>query len=140
MTRRSRAREVALQLLFQYDLNTKPLSRKALETFANDRLQDEPEAVAFCLLLTDGVIANRAEIDAKLAATADNWKLHRMLPVDRNVLRIGVYEMLHAAEKTPPAAAINEALELSRRYGTVDSPAFINGILDKINKSQPAAQ
>jgi N utilization substance protein B len=138
MTRRSKAREVALQVLFQLDLNAKPLSRADLEQFVTDRLNDAPSA-KFCLELVDGVTANRPAIDAALAATADNWKLHRMLPVDRNVLRIGVFEMKHASEATPAAAAINEALELSRRYGSVDSPAFVNGILDKIHKASAPA-
>jgi transcription antitermination protein NusB len=141
MTRRTKAREVALQVLFQHDLNKRPFTRAAQERFVADRLNGDAAAIAFCHTLTDGTLAHRPAIDGRLAATAENWKLHRMLPVDRNVLRLGVYEMLYAADKTPPAAAINEAVELSRRYGSVDSPAFINGILDKVHQTptEPAA-
>jgi transcription antitermination protein NusB len=134
MSRRSRAREVVLQLLFQKDQNPKPFTRPALKTFVSDRLLADAPSVAFCLQLFDGVITAQGDIDKTLTATADNWRLHRMLPVDRNLLRIAVYEMAHADERTPAAVAINESIELARRYGSADSPAFVNGILDKIAK------
>jgi len=136
-SRRTRAREVALQLLFQFDLNPKPLGRRAVEAFANDRLHREAEGVTFSLALFDGVLAQKESIDAQISATAENWKLHRMLPVDRNVLRLASYEIVFAKE--PAAVAINEAIELSRRYGSSDSPGFVNGILDKIAKTQAVA-
>jgi N utilization substance protein B len=136
MTRRSRAREVALQLLFQRDQNAKPVPRPAVEQFARERLLQNEEAVAFCLAVYDGVLAHQSEIDARITATAENWRLTRMMPVDRNLIRIGVYELVHAADPTPPAIAIDEAIELARRFGSVDSPAFVNGILDKISKSR----
>lgn len=135
-SRRSRAREVALQLLFQHDQNPQALSRSALEAFANDRLRNDAESVGFSLALYDGVLSDREKIDSLLTLTAENWKLHRMLPVDRNVLRLSTYEMLFAAEPTPVSAAIDEAIELSRRYGSLDSPGFVNGILDKIAKTK----
>jgi transcription antitermination protein NusB len=140
MLRRSKAREVALQALFERDQNPKPMSPAALARFVEDRLGGDTIAVAFCMTLLDGVSAHQTVIDAALAATAENWKLHRMLPADRNVLRMGVFEMKHAAEPVPPAAAINEAVELARRFGSIDSPGFINGILDRIHKAPaPAA-
>ncbi|QEL18990.1 transcription antitermination factor NusB [Limnoglobus roseus] len=139
MTRRSRAREVALQLLFQKDQNPKPISRKAIEKFARDRLIRDGDAVEFCLRIYDEVLSNQAAIDASISATAENWRINRMLPVDRNLLRIGTYEMIHAAEPTPPAVAIDEVIELARRYGSADSPGFVNGILDKIIKKKQAA-
>jgi N utilization substance protein B len=135
MARRSRAREVALQLLFQKDQNAAPVSRPALERFARDRLRD-PDLVAFSLALYDGVIQHQAEIDKMLTATAENWRLHRMMPADRNVLRLGTFELLHEPEPSPVAAILNEAIELARRFGTADSPAFVNGILDKIAQLQ----
>jgi N utilization substance protein B len=134
MTRRSRAREVALQLLFQVDQNAKPVPRTAVEQFARERLLRNEDAVTFCLAVYDGVLAHRPEIDGRITATAENWRLTRMMPVDRNLLRMGVYELIHAAEPTPPAVVIDEAVELARRFGSIDSPAFVNGILDKINK------
>jgi transcription antitermination protein NusB len=138
MTRRSRAREVALQLLFQYDLNKTGVPRAAIERFAKDRLPADPQVVPWCLALYDGVLANRPAIDVLLAATAANWRLTRMLPVDRNVLRLGAYELLHDTTRPPVSVVIDEMIELSRRFGSADSPAFVNGILDKISKSRSA--
>lgn len=137
MIRRSRAREVALQLLFQRDQNPKVVPRAAVETFARERLTDG-ESVAFCLTLYDGVNANREAIDAVLTATATNWRLARMMPADRNVLRLGTFELRHAATREPVPVVLNEAIELSRRFGTADSPGFVNGVLDKIAKGTPA--
>jgi N utilization substance protein B len=129
MTRRSRAREVALQLLYQRDLNP-GIDRPAIERFANDRLQ-EPDLAAFCLSLFDGVQAHAEAIDKALAAAAENWRLPRMAAVDRNILRLGAYELLFTPH-TPANVTLNEAIELARRFGTTDSPAFVNGVLDKL--------
>jgi N utilization substance protein B len=134
MARRSRSREVALQLLFQKDQNATNINRKHITRFANDRLRDS-ELVEFALALYDGVLAQQAEIDKLLTATAENWRLSRMLPADRNVLRLGTFELLQGPEKSPRAIVINEAIELARRFGTADSPKFVNGILDKIAKT-----
>jgi N utilization substance protein B len=136
MVRRSRAREVALQLLFQRDLNP-TVDRAALERFVRDRLSDralEP----FCLGLYDGVVAHAEDIDRRLSEAAENWRLPRMAAVDRNVLRLGAYELLHAPE-TPAAVAFDEAIELARRYGSADSPAFVNGVLDRLRRSAAPA-
>jgi len=135
MTRRSRAREVALQLLFQRDLN-KRIDRTTLERFVHDRLRDET-LVFFCLGLYDGVIAQQSDIDRRLSEAAENWRLVRMAAVDRNVLRLGAYELLHTPE-TPPSVAIDEAITLARRYGSADSSAFVNGILDRLRQPPPS--
>lgn len=135
MTRRSRAREVALQLLFQRDLN-KQIDRAVLEQFVHDRLRDET-LVAFCLALYDGVVAHQNDIDRRLSEAAENWRLVRMAAVDRNVLRLGAYELLCVPE-TPPNVALDEAITLARRYGSADSPAFVNGVLDRLHQSPPA--
>ena len=132
MTRRSRAREVALQALFQRDLNP-AADRPAVERFVRERLR-EPELIDFALALYDGVAAHAADIDRQLGEVAENWRLPRMAAVDRNVLRLGGFELLFTPE-TPPGVAINEAIELARRYGSADSPAFVNGVLDKLRKS-----
>jgi N utilization substance protein B len=130
---------VALQLLFQVDVNAKPVPRAAIEKFARDRVR-EPEAVAFALALYDGVLKYRTVIDENIVKTAQNWRLSRMNPSDRNVLRLGIYELLHASTAEPLAAILNEAIELARRYGSEDSPSFVNGILDAIAKApSPAA-
>jgi transcription antitermination protein NusB len=127
--RRSRAREVALQLLYQRDLNPS-VDRKAIEEFVRNRLPDA-SLRPFALALYDGVAANSEEIDRQLTAAAQNWRLPRMAAVDRNVLRLGSYELLHTPE-TPAKVALDEAIELARRYGSANSPAFTNGVLDRL--------
>jgi N utilization substance protein B len=138
LTRRSRAREVALQLLFQKDLNPTTIPRAAIERFARDRLNESADLTAYCLSLYDGAVAHRAAIDERITATAENWRLSRMTPVDRNVLRLGAYELLHDPAGTPIEVVIDEAIELARRFGSADSPAFVNGILDKLAKGRGA--
>jgi N utilization substance protein B len=135
MTRRSRAREVALQLLFQRDLN-KRIDRAILERFVHDRLRDDA-LVQFSLGLYDGVVAHQEDIDRRLSEAAENWRLTRMAAVDRNVLRLGAYELLFVPE-TPPNVALDEAITLARRYGSADSSAFVNGVLDRLRPSPPA--
>ena len=131
MSRRSRGREVALQLLFQREHNAK-MERAALEQFARDRIQDEPIR-KFCLFLFDGVVEHLAEIDAKISAAAENWRLMRMATVDRNILRLGAFEILFMQD-TPAAVAFDEAIELARRYGSTESSAFVNGVLDRLKR------
>src|SRR5687767_5909862 len=94
MARRSRAREVVLQLLFQWDQNPTAIPRAAVEQFASDRLLGDAEMIAYCLALFDGVTAHKDKIDPLLTQVATNWRLSRMMPVDRNVLRLGAYELL----------------------------------------------
>lgn len=137
MARRSRAREVALQLLFQRDHNT-GVERAALEQFVRDRLNDEG-LVPFCLGLYDGVATHQADIDRRLGEAAENWRLARMAAVDRNVLRLGAFELLHQPE-TPPNVALDEAIELARRYGSADSPAFVNGVLDRLTRKDEGGE
>lgn len=133
-TRRSRAREVALQLLFQRDQNPTPVDRAAVVRFVRERLQEDDDLAAFCLSLVDGVVEQLTDVDARISAAAENWRLGRMLPVDRNVLRLGTYELLMAG--TPREVAIDEAIELSRRFGSKDSASFVNGVLDKVAQSK----
>ena len=138
MTRRSRAREVALQLLFQRDVNP-IVPRPIVEEFARERLLHNLDLLTFCLALYDGTVLHATAIDAKLSAAAENWRLPRMAAVDRNVLRLGVFELLFAPE-LPPKVALDEAIELARRYGSQDSPAFVNGVLDRILQMRSAAE
>ena len=127
MALRSRAREVALQVLFQDDVNP-PETAKVTSDFLNSRLQSD-ELLEFSKSLIAGVRRNREEWDALLAKTADNWSLDRMATTDRNVLRLGAFEILYA--KTPDRVAINEAVRLAKRFGSRQSAQFVNGILDK---------
>lgn len=132
MTRRSRAREVALQVLFQDDLNPR-VNPATADEFLSSRLQTD-ELVEFARSLVAGVRRNRAELDQLLARTADNWTLERMAATDRNVLRLGAYEILYSS--TPGRVAINEAVELAKRFGAKQSAQFVNGILDKFLAGQ----
>jgi N utilization substance protein B len=128
MARRSRAREVALQALFQEDLNPRDSSDQ-VAPFLNSRLHDA-DLREFALTLVMGVLRNRDELDALLQAKADNWSLGRMAATDRNVLRLGAFEIRYA--DTPDRVAIDEAVELAKRYGSAQSSQFVNGILDKL--------
>jgi transcription antitermination protein NusB len=128
MSRRSRAREVALQALYQEDLNPDN-SLEDLGAFLGARLQDE-ELREFAKSLVLGVKRNQAELDQVLAEKASNWSIPRMAATDRNLLRLGAFEIRFT--DTPDRVAIDEAIELSKRYGTANSPQFINGILDKL--------
>lgn len=132
MANRSRAREVTLQLLFQRDHNP-VVDRAGVERFIHDRLADSALR-SFCLNLYDGVVNHAEEIDQRLTQAADNWRLPRMAGVDRNVLRLGAFELLFSTE-TPAGVALNEAIELARRFGSADSPGFVNGVLDQIRRS-----
>jgi transcription antitermination protein NusB len=136
MARRSRAREVALQLLFQHDQNSTPVPRSAIEKFTRDRLLDDAETVAYCLSLYDGTLAKQSEIDPKLTAVATNWRLSRMHPADRNVLRLATYELLFDPAGQPLEVIIHEANELAARFGSAESARFVNGVLDKVAKSR----
>jgi transcription antitermination protein NusB len=131
MTPRSRAREVALQLLFQRDHNP-GVDRSAIERFVRERLS-EADLQTFCLSLYDGVVAHAEEIDQRLSQAAENWRLPRMAGVDRNVLRLGTFELLFAPD-TPANVALDEAIDLARRYGSAESAAFVNGVLDQVRK------
>jgi N utilization substance protein B len=121
---------VALQLLYQRDLNPH-VPREELDAFIRDRLQNA-ELESFCRTLYDGVLAHADEIDQTLTTAAENWRLARMAAVDRNVLRLGAFELLYSAE--PPSAVLNEAIELVRRFGSAGSPAFVNGVLDRVRQ------
>jgi N utilization substance protein B len=132
---RTRARELALQFLYQLDLQG-PECRPELPAFLAEALGDKAgaeEATSYATRVVDGVLRHREEIDARLREAARNWELERMAVVDRNVLRIGCYELLHEPE-IPIKVAINEAIELGKRYSTEASGAFVNGILDRIRK------
>ncbi len=130
-SRRRRVREVVLQILYADDLNPQR-NQGDVAKFMRDRLLNDFELITFANSLLGGVRRNRPELDAQLQKLADHWSLERMSATDRNVLRLGAYEILHA--ETPGRVAINEAVELARRYGTRQSAQFVNGILDRVLK------
>ncbi len=131
MSRRSRAREVVLQVLFQDDLNPSH-SLRASDDFLRSRLQNNKDLVEFATSLLSGTRRNRPELDALLVSQADNWSLERMAATDRNILRLAAFEILYT--ETPGRVAINEAVELAKRFGSKNSAQFVNGILDGLLK------
>jgi transcription antitermination protein NusB len=128
MPRRSRAREVALQVLYQDDQN--PRNNPAVGDQLLERRLKTDDLVKFARELVAGVRMHRQEIDTLIEEIAANWSLNRMAPTDRNAMRLGIYELLYT--ETPPRVAINEAVELAKRYGTAQSGQFVNGILDRV--------
>lgn len=133
MSRRSRAREIVLQVLYQNELN--PDQPDLVRTrFVEARLGHNDKLVAFARLLIDGVRKHREMLDKELEKTSRNWRLSRMASTDRNVLRLGAFELLHT--DAPGRVVINEAIELARRYGSDNSASFVNGMLDKLMKLQ----
>ena len=129
MKKRTRARELALQFLYQVDL-LGPEKKKELSDFLRSEEKDS-ETCRFAKRLIEGTAAEKTPIDAQIQAVAQNWQISRMAVIDRNVLRLATYELLFCQD-IPPKVAINEAIELGKRYSTQNSGAFINGILDKI--------
>jgi transcription antitermination factor NusB len=131
MKKRTRAREIALQFLYQMDLRGADLLGEAKHFFRNE--EEDKSAREFAIQLVNGVAAHREELDQAIRAVAQNWEIARMAVIDRNVLRMAAFELFHCPD-IPPKVAINEAIELGKRYSTQNSGAFINGILDKIKE------
>ena len=127
---RSRARMVAFQILYQEDLNAGSASEFGNDYIAEELSSEREDVRIFCQSLVVGTRSHAAEIDAKLGKTAAHWTLERMAATDRNILRLAVYEMMHLG--TPRPVVINEAVELAKRFGSADSAAFVNGVLDKV--------
>jgi transcription antitermination factor NusB len=134
MKKRTRAREVALQFLYQLDLRGDDLLDEARGFIRGE--ERDAETARFALRLVQGTFEHKEAIDRAIQAVAQNWNISRMAVVDRNVLRLATYELLHC-DDIPPKVAINEAIELGKRYSTQNSGAFINGILDKIMNRKP---
>lgn len=138
MASRRRAREFALQALYAADVAAVP-SAAAISGVLAARLDDadadaEPvdaEEMEFARTLVAGVLDDRDAIDKRIEAASENWRLARMPTVDRNILRLGAFELEKRAD-IPASVAINEAIELAKRYGGGESRAFVNGILDRI--------
>jgi N utilization substance protein B len=134
MTRRSRGREVALQVLYQVEQNA-GISPEEIHRFITRRLLDDRKLCEFTESLTAGVKEHQAALDAMISKVAENWRLDRMAAIDRNILRLSAYELLFRPE-IPAKVAINEALELAKRYSTAQSSRFVNGILDRMLQSK----
>src|SRR5437762_2796506 len=133
MGSRRKARECALQMLFAADVS-ETRGDELVRGFWSELSDGElgPQACEFATRLATGTLANLTEVDERIRSRAEHWRISRMAIVDRNVLRLAVYEFLH--EPTPRTVTINEALEIARRFSTYEATQFINGILDAIKR------
>ena len=130
---RRQSRELALQLLFQKEFSEKLSVAQSLELF-RQAFAPPPEVQNYAFDLLTGVEQNLAAIDSLIQTHSAHWTLKRMALVDLNIMRLAVFEMKFAAEPLPPAVAINEAVDISKKFGSRDSAAFVNGILDQVVK------
>jgi N utilization substance protein B len=135
--KRRRAREYALQILFQIDFKGKKIANKDLEAFWSDKDVSE-DIRKFTETLVKGTLQRLEEIDSKIEKVAENWILNRMAAVDRNILRFAAYEILYMKD-IPLAVTINEAIEIAKKFSTSEAAPFINGILDKLAKEADRA-
>jgi transcription antitermination protein NusB len=132
MGSRHQSRERALQILFQYDIHGKP--GVWLDEFWK-QCQATEDVKAFAVQLVDGVLEHKKDLDALIGKYATNWKVSRMQIVDRNILRLGTYELLWLNE-VPAKVTMNEAIELAKDFGDEEAAKFVNGILDKVLSSE----
>lgn len=138
MRKRTQAREHALTILYQAEMTRRSIDLTS-QQFWGEMDSIDANIQSFAQRLSSGVEGKIQEIDEKISQYAANWQLKRMAVIDRNVLRIGVYELLYAQD-IPPKVTINEAVELAKKYGDMESGKFVNGILDKIHKTEVVPQ
>ena len=132
MSSRRRSRQRALQILFLWDARRQPVE-EAIDAYYDTLYSEEqPERDDFVADLVHGTVRNVAEVDEKISRHAEHWRMERMPAVDRNILRMAVYEMTRGG--TPAAVTIDEALELARRFSNEESVQFVNGVLDAIHR------
>jgi N utilization substance protein B len=137
MTRRTRGREIALQVLYQTELNP-GFTPEEVRRFVERRLLGDTKLCEFTRALIAGIQEHQPRIDSLISEVAENWRIDRMAAIDRNILRLGAYEMLYCPD-VPARVAINESLELAKRYSTGQSSRFVNGILDRLVAAEAAA-
>jgi N utilization substance protein B len=132
MGKRTKARECALQLLYQWDLTREPMDRVAGLYWQVRTTTEETRRMAE--RLARGAQAELDRIDRVIGETSRNWRFERIAAVDKNIMRIATYELMCEAE-TPPSVIIDEAVEIAKRFGEGDSPAFVNGVLDAVKRA-----
>lgn len=131
------SREMALKALFQIDLVSTNIEETLKYTFENGKFSDEVKE--FSLILVKGTMSNLPAIDKSINDFTNNWSLERITNIDRNILRIAIYEILYL-KNIPKSVSINEAIELAKKYGTKSSSSFVNGVLGKIDKNIKALE
>ncbi|MFT5387394.1 MAG: transcription antitermination factor NusB [Lysobacterales bacterium] len=134
MRKRTLAREFVLKIFYQAEMTRREL-HTASEVFWSEKEKIEQNVKEFSDMLVLGVEKNKKEVDDIIRKYAANWQLERMAVIDRNILRLGTFEIMFADE-IPPKVTINEAVELAKKYGDSESGKFVNGILDKIHKEE----
>lgn len=134
MRKRTKARECALQILYAIDI-TKSEPKECIERFWEGNEESSTQIKEFAGDLVLGVSDKKGDIDKIISSYATNWQLERMAVIDRNVLRFATYELLFM-DDIPPKVSINEAIDIAKKFGGNDSGKFVNGILDKINKTE----
>ena len=134
MASRRRSRQRALQILFQWDARRQPADDVINAYYDTLYSEEKPERDPFVADLVRGTVEHAANIDELISKHAEHWRIERMPAVDRNILRLAVYEMNHGG--TPAAVAIDEALELARKFSNEESVQFVNGVLDAIHRSR----
>lgn len=138
MRKRTIAREIVLKILYQADIRRESISSVSEEFLSTVDIEDSKEIFDFTRTLLQGIEKNFLAIDQKISEHASNWHLSRMAFIDRNILRLGIFEILYMPE-IPAKVTINESIELAKRFGDVESGKFVNGILDKVHKiNQPS--
>lgn len=130
--KRRKAREYALQILFRTDFTEKKIEKRDLEEFWSDKKEDD-DVKEFAETLVKGTLNRLDEIDRMIERVAENWVLKRMAAVDRSILRFAAYEILYRND-IPSAVTINEALEIAKKYSSLDAASFLNGVLDRLAK------
>lgn len=130
---RRQSREVALQILFQTEYTTQ-ISFENL--FSIQEAQKDKAIVKYADDLVKGVLGNKDKIDSKIQEASRHWKIDRMGGVDRNIMRIALFEIFYADELLDPKIVINEAIEVAKVFGSKESAAFINGILDQVIRNE----
>lgn len=135
MRKRTQARECALQILYQLDINPGPLD-EVFSSYWEQQPTDSQEVRQFAEALVRGTLEHREAIDKLIREAATNWELERMAAVDRNILRFAAYELLYCKD-IPPKVALNEAVNIAKKFSQEDSSKFINGVLDRIHHTHP---
>ena len=132
MNSRRKAREIALAFLYQWDMRGEDVLPELDDLLVKDRR--EPDVAEYVKILVRGTIEKREDCDKRISEAAEHWRMNRMAVVDRNILRMATYEMAFRGDDVPHKVAINEAIELAKRFSTAESGAFVNGVLDRVRR------
>ncbi len=134
MRKRTLSRECALQILYSVDIRKASSFAEVVNDYWQNSNKDDI-VKEFAMVLVEGTLNHKRDIDKLITDYTDNWRIERMAVIDRNIIRMATFELIYM-EQIPPKVAINEAVELAKRFGDDESGRFVNGVLDKINKQE----